>query len=250
MGKKRLAVVDATTPSAPQKPEKKTEVKPEPKTEPTQPQAKPVKVRVSHQRSRKYRLALTKVNRDQTYSLDEAVELAKQVSLTSFPGKLEAHLNLTEANLRVPINFPHSTGRKIRVAIATAELLKDVTQGQINFDVLLASPQIMPQVAKVAKILGPKGLMPNPKNGTVTQDPDKKKAELESGQVLAVAEAKAPLMHLVLGQLSQPDQELVANLQALIAAVTPTKITKLTLSPTMGPGIKVNLAEFTQTVVK
>lgn len=227
MGKKRLAVAADTTPRPPTQP---TGSDPEVKA------AKPRRVRV---RSARYRQALTKIDRAKTYPLAEAIKLLKQISLAKFDASVEAHLNLTETNLKVKVAFPHSTGRQLKVAIADDQLLAQIEAGKIDFDILLATPQIMPQVAKLAKILGPKGLMPNPKAGTVTADPVKKQAELAGGSRLVSGEPKSPLMHVVVGKLSMSDQDLTSNVSALITAVTPKRITKLTLASAMSPGIKI-----------
>lgn len=229
MGKKRLAVAADTTPRPPTQP---TGSDPEVKV------AKPRRVRV---RSARYRQALTKIDRAKTYPLAEAIKLLKQISLAKFDASVEAHLNLTETNLKVKVAFPHSAGHRLKVAVADAKVLAQIEAGagKIDFDVLLATPAMMPQVAKVAKILGPKGLMPNPKAGTVTADPAKKQAELAGGSRLVSGESKSPLMHTVVGKLSMSDQDLTSNISALVAAVTPKRITKLTLASTMSPGIKV-----------
>ena len=227
MGKKRLAAVAEPTKEATSVP-----------SEDSVPSVitKPIH---KHIRSRRYRQALTKIDRTKSYPLDEAIKLLKQVSLAKFDASVEAHLNLTETNLKVKVAFPHSTGRKLKVAIADDQLLAQIQAGHIDFDLLLATPAMMPQVAKVAKILGPKGLMPNPKAGTVTADPAKKQAELAGGSRLVSGEPKNPLMHVVVGKLSMSDQDLTSNISALITSVTLKHITKLTLASTMSPGIKV-----------
>jgi large subunit ribosomal protein L1 len=107
---------------------------------------------------------------------------------------------------------------------------------------------MMPKLAKHARVLGPKGMMPNPKNATVTTEPEKRQKELEGGKTTLKSEKKSPLMHVILGKTNQPDKELIANTQHLIKAVGGKKILKLTLSATMSPGIKVDLSEFQTTV--
>ena len=216
------------------------ESKKDPK-EATPTSKKPLKKK---ERSRRYRLAKSQVDRTQTYPLSEAIELLKKVSTARFDASVEAHLNLTETKLKAEVQFPHSTGRKTRVAIASDTVLKQINKGKLDFDVLLATPPMMAKIAKVAKILGPKGLMPNPKSGTIVKDPEKKKKELEAGQTLVKSETKMPLMHVIVGKISFKDSQLAANLEALITAITPAKITKLTLASSMSPGIKVDLSSF------
>jgi large subunit ribosomal protein L1 len=202
------------------------------------------KKKKKRERSRRYRFARSLVDRTKTYSVDEAINLVKKTSISRFDGTLTAHLNLNEAKLTVEVKFPHPTGKSTRIAIATDKLLNQIKKGKTDFDILLASPDIMPQLVPLAKILGPKGLMPNPKNNTIVADPQKRKQELEAGTAQVKTEAKAPLMHVTIGKTSQPDSQLKANLTALITAVKPSKIKKLTLAPTMGPGVKIDLTEF------
>ncbi len=128
------------------------------------------------------------------------------------------------------------------IAIADDEaVMAKIKSGQIDFDVLLASPKMMPKLVSYARILGPKGLMPNPKEGTVTADPEKKAKELVKAGVKIKTEKKAPLIHTVFGRASQKQSELEANLEALIRAVGRHNIKKLVIASTMGPGIIVNL---------
>ena len=195
-------------------------------------------------RSRRYQQARALVDRTITYPLDQAIALVKKTSVTRFDASVEAHLNVTETGLKAEIQFPHSTGRTTKVAIADDKILEDVAAGKFDFDVLLATPDMMPKLAKLAKILGPKGLMPNPKSGTITQDPEKKKKEMEGGKTLVRTEPKSPLVHVVIGKVSMKEAELAANFTALIKGLLPHNVLKFTLSSTMGPGIKVNLEEF------
>ena len=114
----------------------------------------------------------------------------------------------------------------------------DIKAGKIEFDVLLATPDMMPKLAKLAKILGPKGLMPNPKQGTLIADPKAKKKELESGKITIRSERKAPLIHIVIGNTKMDTKNLVENLQSLLD-VLKDKMIKVSLAATMSPGVKV-----------
>jgi large subunit ribosomal protein L1 len=120
-------------------------------------------------------------------------------------------------------------------------MLAQIEAGTIDFDILITEPHFMPKLAKHARVLGPKGLMPNPKNGTITPNPEIKKKELESGKMTIRTEKKAPLMHVTLGKTSMETKDLVENLNALIAALGP-KAVKLTLAASMSPSVKVALA--------
>ncbi|MCH7951115.1 50S ribosomal protein L1 [Patescibacteria group bacterium] len=207
----------------------------------------PKRERKPRVRSRRYKLARSRVDRTKPYPIDEAIELVKKTSIARFDGTISAHLNLNEEKVSADVTFPHSTGKQARVAIATDTLLKKIEEKKIDFDVLLATPDTMKKIVKVAKILGPMGLMPNPKTGTVTDDPKKRKKELESGTTQVKTEGKAPLMHVVIGKTSLDTKKLTENLKALVTAVDTKRIKKLTLASTMSPGVKVELSEFQKT---
>ncbi|MFH2019018.1 MAG: hypothetical protein ABII80_00130 [bacterium] len=185
--------------------------------------------------------AKSKVDRTKTYSLVDAVKLVKTTNITKFDATVSLHLNLTDKLSRVEVTFPHLAGASKRVAIASDELLAEIEKGKIDFDILLTTPAIMPKLAKLARILGPKGLMPSPKSGTVTPNPESKKKEFEAGKTVVKAEAKFPLMHVTIGKVSQKEEELVANLKAIIEAVKPKNISKAVLASTMSPGVKLQL---------
>ncbi len=192
-------------------------------------------------RSRRYKYARSQVDRTMSYPIDQAIELVKKTSISRFEGTITAHLNLSEPGLIKEVTFPHSTGKKTIVAIATDFILKKVEQKKIDFDILLATPVMMPKIAKVAKILGPMGLMPNPKNGTITDKPDERKKELEGGTTQVKAESKAPLMHVVIGKTSAKDNQLKENLIALVNAISIKHVKKISLASSMSPGVKVDL---------
>lgn len=208
-------------------------------TEAQQVAKKPKKIR---NRSQKYQAVRSQVDKTRTYDPFAAVEMVKKLSYTKFDGTITADVVVKEAGQSVTLSFPHSTGKALRVAVASDEVLAEIEAGNINFDVLVTSPQFMPKLAKLARVLGPKGLMPNPKNGTITENPDKTKKELEGGQTTIKTERKAPLMHVTLGKTAMETKDLVENLQALIEALG-LKAQKLSISSTMSPSVKVNLGQ-------
>jgi large subunit ribosomal protein L1 len=120
-------------------------------------------------------------------------------------------------------------------------VLKEIEAGKINFDILVSHPSMMPKLAKFARVLGPKGLMPNPKTGTVTEDVEKRVKELSHGQVNFKTEPENPIIHLLVGKVSFEKNQLTENINAIIGAVGKNKILKTTITATMGPGIRVTL---------
>lgn len=195
-------------------------------------------------RSKNYRSVRTQVNRTQSYPLDKACDLVIKTSYSSFPGTVSAELVLKDQNTQADLTFPHATGKTVRVAIADETLLTKIEKGELDFDILVTKPEFMPKLAKFARILGPKGLMPNPKNQTIVADPEKRAKELSAGKTTVKTEKKAPLMHVTLGKTDMGAAQLKDNAEALIKAVGGRKIVKLVLSATMSPGIKVDLAPY------
>ena len=219
---------------------------------PTQPE--PVKVASSQKRSKKYLEASKDLDRNRTYPLPEALDMVKKMSYAKFNGTLEAHINTAQTGIRGLASLPYASGKKLRILVfapsqpqlegvilGSDAIIEEISKSHINFDLIIATPEWMSKLAKVAKILGPKGLMPNPKNGTITDDLKKTVESFQAGKTEYKTEPKAPIIHLALGKLSQPNEELEANIKVLIASLGKTKIKKITLSPTMGPGVKLDL---------
>ena len=199
-------------------------------------------------RSKKYLEAASLVDKTKLYPLPEAVSLVKKTSVTKFDGSVEIHINLNPSVLgekkdfRGSVTLPHGTGKEVRVAIADDEILAKIESGKIDFDILVAHPSMMPKLAKVARILGPRGLMPNPKTGTVSADPEKRARELSHGQVNFKTEPDQPIIHMSIGKVSFDDKKLMDNITAVLGAIDKNKVTRVTLASTMGPGIKVAIA--------
>ena len=188
-----------------------------------------------------YRAARTKINPQKAYSAAEAVRLMKEISLSRFAGTAEAHLVVSRKGISGEAKLPYFKAKTKRVAIADAEVIEKIKAGKLDFDILLASPQVMPQLLPFAKILGPKGLLPNPKNGTLVENPTEAAKKYQSEALAYKTEKDFPLIHTVFGKISQKEEELEANLKALIAAIGPANIKKLVIKPTMGPGIRVGI---------
>ncbi|MCX6817090.1 MAG: hypothetical protein NTZ93_04445 [Candidatus Beckwithbacteria bacterium] len=202
---------------------------------------KKIKKRVKHHRSKRYLNSKKLVDKKKTYPIPEAVKLLREISQVKFDATVEFHANLTCEKLSGELSLPHGTGRKQKVVIASEELLAKLNDGVIDFDVLVSEPQFMPKLAKYAKILGPKGLMPNPKNGTISPQPEAVKKKLEAGAFRYKSEPKAPLLHLVIGKLSFKDEQLIANIATVIATLQPKNFSTVYLCSSMSPSIKLQL---------
>ena len=196
-------------------------------------------------RSKKYQAAVMKLDHQKKYPLNDALEVLRQVSYGKFNGSVEIHINAIEKGLRGTVNLPHGTGKEIRIVIAEAsnidKLVEEISQGKINFDALIAHPSAVPKLAKVAKFLGPRGLMPNPKAGTISSEPKKQAEKLKKGEVAWKSEADFPIIHQVIGKLSFKNGQLEENYRAFVKSVGINKISSITLKSTMSPGIKVQI---------
>ena len=208
---------------------KRTEIIPETKKTP-----------ISRPRSKTYLQAKNLVDPNLTYPLPEALVLLRKVSFAKFDPTVELHLNVKEKGYSFPVTLPHSTGFTKTYAIADDDTLAKIEANKIDFDILVASPAQMAKLTKFAKILGPRGLMPNPKTGTLVNDPEAAIAQMKTSAVTTLrTEKDAPLIHTVVGKLSQTDKILTENITAILGASK--LITKSVLKSTMSPAIKVSL---------
>src|SRR5437870_2174072 len=220
--------------------------------------------------------ALVSVDRERFYGVDEAISLVKGNATAKFDETVEVALNLgvdprhADQMVRGVVNLPKGSGKTVRVAVfakgAKAEeakaagadvvgaedLMETVQGGTIDFDRVIATPDMMGVVGRLGKVLGPKGLMPNPKLGTVTMDVAKAVTDAKSGQVEFRVE-KAGIVHAGIGKASFTQADLTANFRAFMDAIVKARpsgakgkfLTKVSLSSSMGPGVKVDLAEVT-----
>lgn len=222
-------------------------------------------------KSKKFQAAFEKVDRNNFYSADEAIALAKEIDFANFDATMEVSYNLNidvkkaDQQIRGAMVLPHGTGKtQTVVVIASGEKAKEaeaagadfvgdtdmiekINSGWLDFDVMVATPDMMGQVGRLGRVLGPKGLMPNPKTGTVTQDVTKAVNDIKAGQVNYRAD-KAGIVNVPIGKVSFDDAQLKENFAALheqIVRLKPasakgTYMTSLTLSTTFGPGIKID----------
>ncbi len=227
-------------------------------------------------RGKKYVDAAKLIDRERQYDVLEAVSLVKKTAFANFDETVEAHLRLgvdgrhADQQVRGAVVLPHGTGKKVRVlvfargekvdeALAAGadyaggeELVPKIqNDGWLDFDVVVATPDMMGVVGRLGRVLGPKGLMPNPKAGTVTMDVTKAINDIKAGKIEYRLD-KANIIHCPVGKTSFTDEQLAENVNALAAAITKAKPSSakgqyyrsVTLTSTMGPGVKVNAAKF------
>lgn len=238
---------------------------------PKQP-VKPTRSRLERS-GKKFRKAAEQIEKDKAYSIEEAVALAQKTSTTKFDATVELHVRLgvdprhADQNIRDNLVLPAGTGKTVRVAVladvddaaaATKagadvagldEILKDLDKGQINFDTLIATPSQMPKLGKYARVLGPRGLMPNPKSGTVTTDVTKAVSEAKAGRVEYRVDSSG-IVHLGVGKVSFTPAQLTENLQAVFTSLRSNKpnglkgtyVKAIHLTTTMGPSIVIDPA--------
>lgn len=196
---------------------------------------------VKSKHGKKYMSMVAKVEKNKLYPIASAIKLAKETSYSSFDGSIEAHFNVSDKGLRGTVSLPHGTGKQVRVAIADDAILEEVAAGKINFDVLVAHPSMMPKLAKVAKILGPKGLMPNPKTGTIGDKPEEIAKKLSSGQFNWKTEPNFPIVHVILGKVSFDDKKIEENYLTLAKSIGKDKLKSAFIKASMGPSVKVQI---------
>jgi large subunit ribosomal protein L1 len=214
---------------------------------------------------------MNKIDLNKIYDPIEAIKLLKENSYVKFNESLEVAINLridsnkTDQNIRGVLNLPKGSGKKIRIAVMAKgdkakeaidagadivgddDLAKNVTDGKIDFDLLIATPDMMPSIGKIGKILGPKGLMPNPKLGTVTQDVKSAVLNAKAGQV-QYKNDKAGIVQAGIGKLDFKEEHLLENLKAFYSSISRSKpdavkgsfIKKVSIASTMGFGLEIN----------
>lgn len=228
-----LAKLDAQT--AQPKVEEQKEVNKAPKEKKTKKSAGKTR-----ERSKKYKTVAKLVDRTKLYSLVDALDTLPKIKMSTFDETVELHITTTEKGITGTISLPHGTGKQRRVAVADEKIIENIEKGRVEFDVLLATPDMMPKLAKVARVLGPRGLMPNPKNGTITNNPEETMKKFQGGHMNYKTESKSPIIHLSVGKLSFGTKKLEDNIQTVLVSLPQTKVKKITLKSTMSPGIKIN----------
>ncbi len=242
---------------------RRDEIEAEEATKPKAP-VKPTRSRLER-RSKGYRKSAELIEKGKVYGLAEALELATKTSSVKFDASVELHLNLgvdprqADQNIRANLVLPQGTGKTVRVAVFSDdtaegadlagidEITKQLEKGEIHFDTLIATPANMPKLGKYARLLGPRGLMPNPKSGTVTTDVQKAVAEAKAGRVEYRVDSTG-IVHLAVGKVSFGGVKLLENASAVMASIKGAKpqsvkgnyLKAIHVTTTMGPSIPVN----------
>lgn len=199
---------------------------------------KPKEVKVKS-RGKKYKEAIKLIDKTKLYSVETAVSILKKIKITKFDESVELHFVVDETGLKGEVELPHSTGKVLRIAVVDDKILADLEKGKIAFDILITHPSFMPKLAKFAKVLGPKGLMPNPKAGTISPKPEEVVKKFERGVLRWKTEVKFPLIHQMIGKISFEEKKLIENAKKLINSVTTNHIIKAYMKSTMSPSIKI-----------
>lgn len=227
--------------------------------------------KVNHQTSKRLQEAKKIIDSKKIYSLAEAIELIKKTAKVKFDASIEVHVRLgidtkkTDQQVRSSVILPHGTGKTVKIAVLTDDLdqqraakeagadligdknlIEEIKQGKVNFDVLVASPDAMKLLAPVAKVLGPRGLMPNPKDGTITKNLAEAVKNLKKGKVNYKNDDSGNL-HVMIGKASFDNQKLLENFQTLLESVRKAKpasakgnfLKAISLASSMGPGVRV-----------
>jgi large subunit ribosomal protein L1 len=221
-------------------------------------------------RGKLFRKSAELIETGKLYSLEEAIDIAQKSSFVKFDATVEFHVNLgvdprlADQNIRDTLILPAGTGRKIRIAVltedaaeakkagadlaGTEEILNELDKGNLNFDILIATPALMAKLGKYARVLGPRGLMPSPKSGTVTTDVNRAVSEAKAGKVEYRVDSTG-IIHIGIGKVSFTSAQLFENLQAVITSIKGNKPNSIKgiylksghLTTTMGPSIAVDI---------
>lgn len=195
--------------------------------------------KMPRKRGKNYLAAKKKLDLDKEYTVEEAIDAIKKAAFAKFPESVEVHLNVLKDGLKGEIELPYSTGKTVRVAIVDDKLIEQLEQGVIEFDILITHPSFMPKIAKFARTLGPKGLMPNPKAGTVSANPEEVAKKFEKGTLRWKAESKAPLIHQMVAKLTSDTKEIAANINTFVDAVGKKNIKAAYVKSSMSPALKI-----------
>ncbi len=219
-------------------------------------------------RSKKYQTAKELVDPEKSYNLEEAIELVKKIAYSKFKSNIETHIRLninlskSEEQVRTIIKFPKYLGKKPKILALTSqkdtcikagathaggkEMVDEISKGWFDFNLIVAEPKFMPSLGKIAKLLGRKGLMPNPKTGTISDNVETKISEILAGSI-EVKNDTSGIIHQVIGRVDESNSDLIKNFQILFTNISKNKsnnkdfIKSIHLSPSMGPSVKIDM---------
>ena len=226
-------------------------------------------------KSKNFSAALEKVDRTKKYDMTEAIALAKEIDFAKFDATVEVSYNLNidvkkaDQQIRGAMVLPHGTGKTSRVVVIArgekakeaeaagadfvgeADLIDKINDGWLDFDVMVATPDMMGQVGRLGRVLGPKGLMPNPKTGTVTVDVKKAISDVKKGRVEYKTDSYGNV-HALVGKVSFTEEQLLNNIKAFVSIILKSKpsvvkgiyVKNVSIASTMGPGIKIDINSF------
>ena len=228
------------------------------------------KVTKANLRSKRYEKVASFVDKSKEYPLSEAIEIVKKTANTKFDSSLEVHINLntdhtkSDQFIRISINLPNGSGHKLRVIVfggnavelkklgvesGTDSTIDKLVSGKVKTDKIISTPEWMVKLTKAAKFLGPKGLMPNPKSGTITLEPEKLVKDMQGGMIEVKTEAQS-IIHAITGKISYPTEKLEQNVKTLVEGVQKAKpeglkkplIKSAFLSSSMGPSVRLDIS--------
>ncbi len=205
------------------------------------------KIVISKKRGKNYLLAKSKIKQKLSgdlqkkgINLKQAIELLKKIKYAKFDESIELHIKILEKGTHGEVKMPYSIGKELKVKIVDDNLLGQIEKGKIDFDILISHPSYMPKIVKFAKILGPRGLMPNPKAGTISEKPEETAKKFKKGVLKWKSEQKQPLIHQQIGKISYEEKKIEENIRTFIESVGKAKILDIHITSTMSPSIKID----------
>jgi len=242
-GGDKIKVIGATEPEAESEPVKVDTQKPDTdkqeeiaETKNEVPEEK--KGKKARVRGKNYKSAKAKIDSNKLHSVSDAIKIIKELKYTKFDETYELHIIVKKQGLNINLNLPHPFGKVKKVEVASDATIEKLKKGRIDFDVLLATAEMMPKLVMFAKLLGPKGLMPNPKNGTLIKS-EKEAEKYSASQTTIKTEKEQPIVHMAIGKMSMDDNQVNENITAVFDIITKGLIDRVYLKSTMSPSVKV-----------
>ncbi|OGM75951.1 hypothetical protein A2382_01800 [Candidatus Woesebacteria bacterium RIFOXYB1_FULL_38_16] len=192
-------------------------------------------------RGKKYSEQKAKTGLTKIYTLDAAIRLIKEISFWKKDGTMEMHILVKRTGINLNLDLPHGSGKTKRLEFATESTLTKLKQGKIDFDVLFATPEFMAQLVPFAKILGPRGLMPNPKTKTLIKS-EEEMSKFSADSLSVKTEKKAPVIHTIFGKVSMKDEDLLENARVIFEKIGERNIVRAYIKSTMSPSVRIDIS--------